>query len=589
MNVNNTTIKESITLRAMELWGIEDRQLLDPVIELLLDVFSYEFSKVEQSIKISDSKLLERISKILVQEKWSLPLPSHALLKAIPTTDEFKVNRNTSFYLQKAVQDNEYVDIFFTPVNTHKLINANIKCIGFHQELLFKDSLDHPTYTLQSLGNRQIADYTVWVGIDIKEKLLKKLESINISLMLNNSNLDTYLKMVKVYDIDNNEIEINPLIREDNTNNEHYFDAIQSYYQNYLYSITLHENKRRSSTMSNFENNFSGEDLVDVDEDLFWLKFVFPVSFTVEELSKLEISLNSFPVVNRKLHYKQHNVKKNGKIISLRTLNEYFLNIEEVLDDKGRAYVTTTRKDIKDVEGSYSLYSGELEQFDERNAKAILEQVIQKVREEGSSFSAIGYDLLNAHLDDLNKKLDILERKVSIGYKNITDTNNRQYLLTSPYKDIQNLECSYWTTDAVKANGILKNTPMSQFHTNEIIPRSIRLLTGTVGGNYKDTVKEKISNLRYGLLSKDRIVSKEDVKEFVKVLVGKTIKDVVIKSGVSISSNSKQGLIRTTNVFIELQSDSLLTPENKKRLGNYVQTELENKSVHNLPYSVYIK
>ena len=63
--VNNDykKIKERMKMRSMQLWGIENTQKVDPVVEMFLDVFSYELSKVHQEVKVSDAKLLERISK----------------------------------------------------------------------------------------------------------------------------------------------------------------------------------------------------------------------------------------------------------------------------------------------------------------------------------------------------------------------------------------------------------------------------------------------------------------------------------------------------------------------------------------------
>ena len=87
------SIKERLKKRAMGLWGIEDMDKIDPVIEMLLDVFAYELARVNDEIKISDGKLLERLARILVDDKWSLPSPSHALLKMLPIENELEVHR----------------------------------------------------------------------------------------------------------------------------------------------------------------------------------------------------------------------------------------------------------------------------------------------------------------------------------------------------------------------------------------------------------------------------------------------------------------------------------------------------------------
>ena len=113
----------------MALWGIDDRDKVDPIIEMLLDVFAYEMSRLNEEIKVSDGKLLERLARILVDEKWSLPSPSHGLLQMIPLEEELEVDRKTQFYHTKMDQG-ETRDIFFTPIRTHTLLSGFVRCMG---------------------------------------------------------------------------------------------------------------------------------------------------------------------------------------------------------------------------------------------------------------------------------------------------------------------------------------------------------------------------------------------------------------------------------------------------------------------------
>ena len=77
-------IKNRMLIRSKELWGIKDIKNIDPILDLLLHTFSYEISKLHQQIDLSDKEILHKLSRILVSNKWILPLPSHALLKAQP-------------------------------------------------------------------------------------------------------------------------------------------------------------------------------------------------------------------------------------------------------------------------------------------------------------------------------------------------------------------------------------------------------------------------------------------------------------------------------------------------------------------------
>ncbi|WP_145993647.1 hypothetical protein [Tenacibaculum finnmarkense] len=571
----------------MELWGIENTQKVDPVIEMFLDVFSYELSKVHQEVKVSDAKLLERVSKILVNESWSLPTPSHTLLSVHPSEQVSEMEKTTQLYFQKIVKG-ELNDVFFTPIKNQELLKANVYCTAWDRELSFDTNKGYK-HIINSYKESKIPEYTIWVGIDIDESLLKDIKKIPISILLKDSHLDPYIKMSSVQDCDGNDLKLYQ--EEDlNTNKEHYYATIQKYYQDYLYTVDLsNSSKKRQKLTDKCSEVFNQEDIEEYDKELFWLEISFSVAFTKEELDKITISTNTFPIVNRKKSYKQHSLKRNGKIISLYFKEkEYFLNAESLIDNEGRVYKNALKNDINNMEGSFSLYFGDIEQFDERNAKYILSDVIQTVREEGSSFSAMGYDLLNSYLEDLNDKLDALERKVNFRFKDVSNNNEKVYLQTIPYKTSDTYECVYWTTNAGLANGIKEGALLSQYQTIDLESDSIRLLTDTVGGAVKKGTKEKISSFRYGLLSKDRIVSNEDIKEFMYVTIGDVVKSVSVKSGVGISVHKKQGLVRTINVEVLLKEAENLSSENKKRLGNSLELQLESKSVHNTPYRVNI-
>ena len=97
-------IKERILRFAMELWGVNDSRNMDPVVDLLLDVFAYETARMHQEIKASDSRLLYQLSRILIDNKWALPIPAHALMSVAPNNDETRMlNAEDHFYTEKFI------------------------------------------------------------------------------------------------------------------------------------------------------------------------------------------------------------------------------------------------------------------------------------------------------------------------------------------------------------------------------------------------------------------------------------------------------------------------------------------------------
>lgn len=576
----------------MALWGIDDRDKVDPIIEMLLDVFAYEMSRLNEEIKVSDGKLLERLARILVDEKWSLPSPSHGLLQMIPLEEELEVDRKTQFYHTKMDQG-ETRDIFFTPIRTHTLLSGFVRCMAFGDKLIAQDEESNPEFMVDCQKDKRIDDHVVWLGIKMDKKVVKKQTTLPVCLLLKDSELDSHLRTVKVSDVKGNALEIRNVVDdEESSGQEHYYDMINRYYQNYLYEIDLTDAKKKQLKIEEqFPEFFDEFDLEEFDEEFFWLKLTLPVTFDRDEIEKLNVKLNTFPIVNRKFIYKQHSLTRNGRLVSLPTDMEghdFFLNLERLIDDQGVEYSAVLNSDINNLSGTYSLYFGNTDRFDQRNAKGMLDRMIQAVREEGSAFSAIGYDLLNAHLEDLSTKLDVLEKKVNVSYKNMIGTLEKQYLITEPFENTTFYECEFWKTNGSLANGILEHTPFNQYQSIEVQSHFISLQTETVGGIIRTTTKEKINSLRSGIITRERIVSKEDIKAFVKGMIGTTIDSVEVRSGVMVSPKRKEGLVRTSHVTIELSSKYAMNSENKKRMAQFIQSELEHRSVQSIPYQVQI-
>jgi len=589
---DHRSIKERLQRRAMGLWGIADRDKVDPIVEMLLDVFAYELTRVNEEIKVSDGKLLERLSRILVDDKWSLPTPAHALLKMVPLEDELEVHRKTQFYHGK-MELGESKDVFFTPMSTHLLLGGFVRCIVLGDELFLRDDDTDIEHSLRCLKDKRIDEHTIWVGIRIKEDVLDRQKKLPICLLLKDSALDSHLKTTQVSDAKGNVLPLKSSHAESEyPEQEHYFENIRRYYQNYLYDIELDDaNTEQILISEQFKEYFDQIDLEEYDEKLFWIKLKLPVTFDREELEKLEVNLNVFPIINRRFVYKQHSIERNGRLVSLPTDLEgydYFLNLERLMDDTGSNYTPVLNSDINDLSGTYSLYFGNADRFDQRSAKGMLNRMIQAVREEGSAFSAIGYDLLNAHLKDLSEKLDLLEKKVNVSYKNVIGSVEKQYLVTEPYENTTFFECEFWKTSGSLANGILDGTYLSQYQSVDVQSNVISLQTETVGGIIRTTTKEKINGLRSGIITRNRIVSREDIKAFVKALIGSTLDTVEVRSGVAISPKRKEGLVRTTHVTVTLSSKYSMSSENKKRMAQFIQEELEHRSVHSIPYQVQI-
>jgi len=138
------------------------------------------------------------------------------------------------------------------------------------------------------------------------------------------------------------------------------------------------------------------------------------------------------------------------------------------------------------------------------------------------------------------------------------------------------------------ANNLKKGTVLKQTSISELAQDSTIFETSSIGGIYRNNKVEKLINLRYGFLSKERLVTKQDIKSAVDYHLRNITKDVLIKDGVGISSNRKQGVYRTIDVEVVLQEKYALQIENKKKIEMFLKETLEKQSVMNIPFQITI-
>ncbi len=515
-------------------------------------------------------------------------MPAHGLLTALPNGEDlFVVRPEHSFYTTKNIAGEKGDDILFSPLVGTKLLNASIECIAQDRRIIYKDNLGFWDSHEILKGEELLKDYSLLFGIRIEDMLLEKVQELSLCILPNYSETYPYVRMVEFFDLEGN------LLRKNEMKKDyvfaHYEEEILSYYEDFLYNINvekaLKEKKTIADLFPNAVTNLNGEE---PQESLFWIKIKFPEFFSRERLDDISLTLNTFPVVNRKVIEGQHNVKKNGRIIPLvNDKKSYFLTMKSLIDDMGESYEDIVKTNEKSKEGTYSVYFGDLDKFDDRSARVILNKAIQSVREEGSAFNPMGIDYIETGLKELHKALISLEKKRDISDYDFYTSDNRAYLLTHPREGIYNYELEYWITNAEYANGLTPQNHFFQYRTDVFVPDSIRLVTETVGGDLRRSDVDRINSLRYGLLSRERIVSEQDIRSFITKYFNSFLEEISIGDGVGISSDPLKGLIRVTEINVKLNVQ--LSDDNRGKLENFLEKELVKRSLRNVYYKLNIK
>lgn len=586
-NKRHIEIKERILRFAMELWGINDSRNMDPVVDLLLDVFAYETARLHQEIKASDSRLLYQLSHILIDNKWALPIPAHALMSVAPNNDETRIlNAEDHFYTEKFIFGKESVQVFFTPLFNYPLVNARLRFIA-HGDTIKTISERSIASNVFLSRKDQIESYVIWLGIDIDEEHLAETQEMTLCLVPDDTSFVPFLQMARFFDSNGKKMPSQSgLSVEDPFNNAHYFEEVKDFYNDYFIKINLAEADKSLKTLPQIipQTNQGNLD-IDIKNRYFWIKLRLPEVFNSQDsLDSLNIYLNTYPVVNRKLVYKQHNFATNGRYVPLPCpKGAYFLNIRSICDNTGKEYPNRLQQFEENPTGIFDLYFGDLERFDSDSAIDLISQILQRIREDGNAFSALNPDLLTAQLKELFSKLTEIEKSVESVSRD--EKRQRIFALTVPVPNATSAEVKFWITSGRLANGLDERAFIQQFNMEKYDATSLVFRTPVQGGIVHTEESNLVHSLRYGLVSRDRIVSKQDIYNYIYHKIGNNVENIQIKDGVAISPERKKGFVRIVQVEIKLKQnigDFL----DLSVFAHFLEKDLTEKSVCNSSYKI---
>ena len=581
-------IKERLLDRALDLWGIEDERQLDPVVDLLLEAVAFESFQLEETLARADAALLGRLSRLLIPQKWMLPRPAHGLLSVHPKSGEhlMELSPHDHFSVNRVVQGVKSPPLFFTPLYATQLLDAQIRYRLWGTQL--EELGRRRCYTEQAFAEEdRLGDHTLYLGIQIAEENLVHTDRLRLAILPERGELLPFLSEIQAFDAWEHPLVIQAQNIPEASYEGHYVQDLKEHYCHYLYEIELRESKASCSLTSLFPKlKEELHELHDVASQLYWIRLEFPAVFTLDDMASMGVHLNTVPVINRRLIRKLHSLEREGRILSLSTSDQgHFLSIESLEDNLGKVYIPRERSYEAGALGVYSLYFGDLDRFDASDAQRQLRRVLQLVREEGNAFSAVDNSSFASVLKELQDRLKTLEK--TVGKMQSESGPSKAFLMTMPEAEAEHLALSYWESTGGLANGLSPQDIIQSLEPDKFDSASIRLRTKTKGGRAAETEDMLIAHLRYGLLSKERIVTREDVKSYLKHRLGITLKQVDLRDGVTISQEPNKGLVRCTDVFLELvKQGTELNEEEQAHLSSRLETELKERSVAHTTYKV---
>jgi len=610
------SIKQRMISVAAKAWGVTNKEIekTDPIVPLLIDACASEIAKVSSSINESRDKMGGKIMELLTPAELTSPYPARAILYAMPMDTMSTIDENNEFYFAKRsyVQvDNQEVEVFFTPTGNYKLLKAEIRYLGCFKNVYFKPNPFEKVSVCKSTSN-SIEPDTLWIGLHIP-KPINSLDGISFYFDLNNtSEIEEEIFYNALADshweIHGKSKRITKGFKKNTSKDTHVHFTNSTREFNKSQAVCNHINsfyKKKFTTIieeddlinykeytqkypDNYSEVFKEDDLNELEGNLLWIKIRFKQHIPAEVLDNVNCTINCFPALNRR----SEKVYINGKdkIAGLISEdNEIFFDLKSIEPEGNmRVLLSSNVAGGKQIEntGLLTLRQDNIGRFNSRNALELIEQMIDVYREEFMAFSKFK-NINQDSVDDLHNAIRPFENLLDELYDISIDSQPYVMLKTSAENENLNVEVDYWLTNGALANDIQQEESL-RYDSAELVRDKIFFMTPTFGGINRKKKEDLKNDFRYALLTRDRIVTKADIKSLCFKIFENLISEVEVKEGISNSTLPNSGLRRSIEIFISLRENHNSSKEVIEFLKEDFKTQLEDKSSGNLPFKIYI-
>lgn len=613
-------IKTRMLKSAARAWNLPDAEAesnFDPLVSMLLTACSVELEKISGEIESSRARVLEKMVQLLSPDAFTGALPAHAVATATPVEKRSEIAENQQLYLTKKIQaasendDTERKDLFFTPSASFTLSRATVRFMAVGDELyrmtngIIKEKIG------QAEQGKELPACSLWLGIDEPGITLDNC-SFYFDLR-NEANKKLFYHQLPKADwywddrpipheygygsrmISGEQLDFKNILERDDDTSGKIKSRVNAFYKPFF--ITLNDKEQISTSEGNeilgnmIAETFAGRSAQLLKpSNLRWICIDFPQTISSAILKDVVCIMNSFPVFNRRAHDFTYRMQDIVNVIPLQT-DDLFLDMEEVVNDEGKVLNMRTfqKKDNESV--SILLRSGGgVGRFDERDAVTVVNSLIQLLRDESAAFSAIGNKFISNEMKQLQQIINRLEQGT---FSSQSRREQTPYLVirNNPKNPWQNVFIRYWSTAGLDANQVTAGSNLLEYKGSILENGRAILVNTTMGGHNKLGAADSVRAFKSALLSRDRLITQEDIKAFCHYQLGEKVTRIDIEKGVDISPDGKKGFVKTIDIQIEIRKKDYEKMSENGEIAFWTEKLkllLEEKSVALFPYRIFI-
>ncbi|MDR3286814.1 MAG: hypothetical protein LBT27_05175 [Prevotellaceae bacterium] len=547
-------IRNDIVRYANFVWQNQNLSSQNSLVQLMIEEICNEVYLLNNKLDDTNYFVLKKLVSKLTPSSFGYVRPAHGILYVKTDEPEFNLEKRTNFFIKVIPDDfkeKEINSIIFTPITDMKLINANITHFFFDKTLWSIDNKGNKDILFQT--DKQIKHNTVWLGLNI-DKEIKSLE--NLYFYIQFPHLDCnheYYDILQYlqWNAGNKPLKmkqglpVDEKVKYSKTENE-LLEYYKTNYQTIGNKIRLNELKEHK--MPEEFSSIADENFISAfSTPLYWISISFPPHFHSEDIEKMTVLLNVFPVVNR--HYNENNfiLTENEKTISLPSdIGEEFLEMNRFSDAGNNTYKCVNT--IKE-EGEYIAQPIPKKDIEDPRIADYLERLIDVVQDESVAFSKIDKDKMLIVYNAISSLQNSDSHKVERNWLN--EYADVAMLTVKPKEDTKDMTISWWTTYAERLNDIPEGTLLMAYNNAILNKTDAVFLTRVHGGkSFYDFESLKAIN-RFYTTSHDRILTKHNILNFCRIELGKYVENIDVVKNVRISHKRNEGMLNVIEIQIK--------------------------------------
>lgn len=602
-------IKDRMIRLAAEHWNLEENEIeanFDPLVVLLFDAVAGEIESLGYRIKDIQSNLLNELAALMLPHSLLRAKPASCILTARPADDTCLLKSETNFstiaQTSRADEAVKEAELNFTPIGEVKLIKASLGYLRAGNRVYKYNDDGKKTAQHQDIANssmiRQI-HFTITgkspirslAGLQLFFDLKGHSEANNFYFALQDASLS----------INNTEV----LLQRGFFKNEQYETSIKDAFNN----DTDYSRKLQREIAGIYTNQFFTIDeqyetiaeppdapalLQDLPEKLvqeitspntIYCTLSLRRPFSIEIIERLQVAINAFPVINRRMERIFHKTEKWVNIIPLQ-LHGTYLDIHAIENVNGTKYrLQHANYDSKVEEGQAIIRAARVSKSSSNDIRNALKSLLEAIRDESAYFSRTSNDFISSRLIEISKTLTRLEDQVQLSKD---EKPTFRYVLLKSKSPGEQVQVSYWTTAPAEAAFVKANAGFKPVQHSLVEAGSCFSITPAVGGmEILNDYAQKQMLVRQ-LSSKGKIVSVEDIKLLCYEIFGQKLKEVLVQKKMKVLAGRYSGISRFIEISLSVANDSY-SEEEKVYLVKQLAYQLELNGTFMFPFEITVK